>query len=346
MRRNNPSIALFLRHQIFIRLARALLVLGVLLTSSPGRGQLAPGSMNVHWDEGAPNCAKSSQPPLQVHQYNARTFILRENLCATFEAPFLYLLIGSTKALLIDTGDVADPNVVPLAATVTHLLPGEGPARLPLLVVHTHRHLDHRAGDGQFLHLSNVEVVGFDMESVRRYYNLTAWPNSLAQINLGDRVVDVIATPGHNETEVSFYDRSTGLFFSGDFLMPGRLLIDDATADLASAERAATFVKDRPVAFVLGGHIELNSAGKPFPWGSQYHPQEHVLQMTKDDLLALPAVIRSFNGFYTEQGTFILMNSLRILTVLAAFVGALLVTLVWLLIRYIKRPKPHVEIQG
>jgi hydroxyacylglutathione hydrolase len=346
MRRNNPSIAPPPRRPIWFRLAPALLVLGVLLTSSSGRGQLAPGSMSVHWDEGAPDCGKSSQPPLQVHQYNARTFILRENLCATFEAPFLYLLIGSTKALLIDTGDVADPSVVPLAATVMHLLPAEGSATLGLLVVHTHRHLDHRGGDGQFLHLSNVEVVGFDMESVRRYYNFTAWPNSLAQIDLGDRVVDVIATPGHNETEVSFYDRSTGLFFSGDFLMPGRLLIDNATADLASAERVAAFVKDRPVAFVLGGHIELNSDGKTFPWGSQYHPQEHVLQMTKDDLLALPAAVRSFNGFYTEQGAFILMNSLRILTVFVVFVGALLVALIWLLIRYIKRRKPHAETQG
>jgi hypothetical protein len=60
---------------------------------------------------------------------------------------------------------------------------------------------------------------------------------------------------------------------------------------------------------------------------------------------SLPAAIRSFNGFYTAQGMFILMNSMRILTGLAAFVGALFVTLVWVLIRYIKRRKPHVKIQ-
>ncbi|MGH9701514.1 MAG: MBL fold metallo-hydrolase, partial [Candidatus Acidiferrales bacterium] len=62
----------------------------------------------------------------------------------------MYLVLGSTKALLIDTGDVADPKMMPLAATVMNLLPGQGPAKLPLLVVHTHRHLDHRAGDAQF----------------------------------------------------------------------------------------------------------------------------------------------------------------------------------------------------
>src|SRR5271167_1800756 len=260
----------------------ALLALGTLLTTSPARSQLVPGSIDVHWNEGAKDCKVSPQASIEAHPYNHETFILRENLCATFEAPFMYLLIGSTKALLIDTGDVADPNQMPLAKTVMHLLPGDGSAKLPLLVVHTHRHLDHRVGDGQFTHLSNVQVVGFDIDSVRRYYNFTDWPNGLAQIDLGDRTVDVIATPGHNETEVSFYDRTTELFFSGDFLMPARLLIDDSSAGLASARRVAAFVKDRPVTFVLGGHIELDAAGETFPWQSQYHPHEHILPLTKD----------------------------------------------------------------
>src|SRR5262249_55305852 len=158
-----------------------------------------------------PNCAQNSQPPLQVHPYNSITFILRENPCATFEAPFMYLVIGSEKALLIDTGDIADPTKMPLAKTVLQLLPEGGPTKLPLLVVHTHRHLDHRAGDAQFIDAPNCQLVGFDIDSVRRFYNFSNWPNGLAQISLGDRIVDVIPTPGHNETEVSFYDRNTGL---------------------------------------------------------------------------------------------------------------------------------------
>jgi hypothetical protein len=45
-------------------------------------------------------------------------------------------------------------------------------------------------------------------------------------------------------------------------------------------------------------------------------------------------------------GGHIELNSMRILTGLAAFVGALFVMLVWVLIRYIKRRKPHVKIQA
>lgn len=315
--------------------------LGILLTSAPAHSQLAPGSMGVHWNEGAEDCKADPQPPLQVHPYNRDTFILRENLCATFEAPFMYLLIGSAKALLIDTGDVADPNRMPLAKTVLQLVPGDGPAKLPLLVVHTHRHLDHRAGDAQFAHLSNVQVVGFDIDGVRRFYRFSDWPNGLSQIDLGGRTVDAIPTPGHNETEVSFYDRNTGLFFSGDFLMPGRLLIDDSSADLASAKRVAAFVKDRPVSSVLGGHIEMDAHGDTFPWESQYHPHERVLQMTKDDLLALPAAIASFNGFYTTSGKFVMMNSMRLLIVYAVLAGMVLIALVFFILWYVRRRRAH-----
>src|SRR5262249_25058070 len=126
---------------------------------------------------------------------------------------------------------------------------------------------------------------------------------------------------------------------AGDFLMPGRLLIDNTSADLASAERVAVFVKDRPVSFVLGGHIELSSGGETFPWGSQYHPHEQALQMTKGDLLALPAVIRSFNGFYTTSGKFILINSIHIIVALAVLVGAALIGLGTIVVRYLRRKR-------
>ncbi|HEY3786485.1 MAG TPA: MBL fold metallo-hydrolase [Steroidobacteraceae bacterium] len=285
--------------------------LWLLANASLAQAQLIPGSMNVHWSEGAANCAASPQPPLQVHPYNARTFILRESLCATFEAPFMYLLTGSTKALLIDTGDVADAKQVPLAQTVLGLLPGDGAARLPLLVVHTHRHLDHRAGDPQFAGRPGVEVVGYDLESVQKHFGFHEWPNGLAQIDLGGRVIDVLPTPGHNATHLSFYDRNTGLFFSGDFLMPGRLLIEDTDSDVASARRAANFVRDRPVSFVLGGHIEENRAGETFPWESQFHPQERALQLSKEDLLALPAIVSTFNGLYTKEAGFTLLNPMH-----------------------------------
>src|SRR5579859_4096786 len=102
---------------------RSALLVAVSLFSSAVTAQTVPGSLDMRWQEGAADCKSATAPPLQVHRYDDRTFILRENLCTTFEAPFLYLLVGSAEALLIDTGDVADPRQVPLADTVTKLMP-------------------------------------------------------------------------------------------------------------------------------------------------------------------------------------------------------------------------------
>src|SRR5262249_58789699 len=124
--------------------------------------------------------------------------------------------------------------------------------------------VDRRSGDDQFRALQDVEVVPTDIESVKRHSDIADWPKVIGQIDLGDRVIDVIPTPGHYSSHVAYYDRQTGLFFSGDFLLPGRLLIEDTNADLASARRVAEFVEQRPVTYVLGAHIELDESGKVF----------------------------------------------------------------------------------
>jgi hydroxyacylglutathione hydrolase len=296
---------------------------------SPVYSQLVPGTMDVDWNQGSEDCVKNPQPPIQVHRYNAQTFILRENLCATYEAPFIYLLIGKTKALLIDTGAVADAKTMPLAETVISLL-ANGGSRLPLMVVHTHGHLDHRSGDDQFRTLPDVDVVPTDLESVKSRLGIANWQNDIGQIDLGDRVIDVIPTPGHYPSHVAFYDRQTGLFFSGDFFLPGRLLIEDTNADLASARRVVEFVKQRPVTYVLGGHIELDESGKTF-FGTRYHPNERPLQLTKQDLLALPDIVSGFNGFYAKRGVYVLMNQNRILIVLGVGAVVLLVAIILIL---------------
>ncbi len=73
-----------------------------LLTATLAWSRPVPGSLDVHWNEGASDCRATPQAPLQVHQYEPQTFILRQSPCADFEANFIYLLIGSNKALFSD----------------------------------------------------------------------------------------------------------------------------------------------------------------------------------------------------------------------------------------------------
>jgi len=336
-----PQALVCVRGKVGAGIAASIFVWTATLASPPP----APGSLDVHWNEGALDCTGTPQNPLQVHAYEPQTFILRQNPCSTFEANFLYLLVGSEKALLIDTGAVADAKEMPLAKTILELLPDKNHQKLPLLVAHTHRHSDHRAGDPQFASLSSVQIVPIDLEGVRAFFGFTNWPNGTAQVDLGGRTVDVIPTPGHNATHVAFYDNRTGILFSGDFLMPARLLIEDAAAYRESALRVVEFLKTRPLTWILGAHIELNTSGEAYRFGSHHHPNEHRLELAKEDLTALPAAFENFNGFYARHPNYILSHPIRNLVAQGIIALAVLIFIVWG-VRRLLRGRRRLRIRG
>src|SRR5689334_653736 len=80
---------------------------------------LVPGSLAVSWMHGSADCSQDTDPEVQVHRYNATTFIIRQNKCKTFEAPFVYLLVGTQSALSFDTGATDTPT---LRDTITGLI--------------------------------------------------------------------------------------------------------------------------------------------------------------------------------------------------------------------------------
>jgi hydroxyacylglutathione hydrolase len=306
------------------------IALGLLLLASRALSDPVAGSLDVHWNEGAEDCeGTEQQPQLQVHRYEQQTYILRQSLCSTFEAPLLYLLIGTDEALLIDTGAVEDSPQMDLTSTVMSLLPARGDAKIPLLVLHTHGHRDHRAADAQFAALPGVKVVPPEVAELRTALSLPQWPEGVAHLALGDRTVDVIAAPGHQPAHLIFYDDRTALLFTGDFLLPGRLMVDDLDQYRASAARLVSLVGSRPVSHVLGAHIELDAAGELFPSGSEHHPNERALALDKADVLALPAALADFNGFYARHDHFVITNPKRNLMTAAAGVVLVLIALVW-----------------
>jgi hydroxyacylglutathione hydrolase len=189
----------------------------------------------------------------------------------------------------------------------------------------------------QFASLPSVEVVPFELEGVRAFFGFTNWPNGIAHLDLGGRTVDVIPTPGHNQTHLAFYDDKTGILLSGDFLMPARLLIEDAAAYRESVLRVVEFLKTRPLTHILGGHIELNTAGRAYRFGSHHHPDERRLELTREDLSALPAAFERFNGFYARYPNYILTNPIRNLVATAVLAVAVLILIVWGVLRFLRR---------
>jgi glyoxylase-like metal-dependent hydrolase (beta-lactamase superfamily II) len=226
---------------------------------------------------------------------------------------------------------------MPLAETVLALLPRTGERHLPLVVVHSHTHLDHRAGDPQFQGLADVQVVAAQLPSVKTFFGFTHWPEGVTQFNLGGRIVDVLPAPGHNPAHVVFYDRVTGLLFSGDFLLPARLIVDDIDAYRASARRVMEFLRDRPVSYVLGGHIEEDSAGRLYDWQTSYHPDERALPLAKSDVMALPAALDAFNGFESERDGITIIDSMHMLEAMAAATVLALMVLGYGIYRGVRR---------
>jgi glyoxylase-like metal-dependent hydrolase (beta-lactamase superfamily II) len=102
---------------------------------------------------------------------------------------------------------------------------------------------------------------------------------------------------GHSKVSVAFYDRNTGVLLSGDTVYPGRLYVQDFPAFQASVERLIDFTKGKPVAHLLGNHIEESST--PFldyPVGTMYQPNEHELQLARGSLLELDEALISMHG--------------------------------------------------
>ena len=272
----------------------------------PSAGTIERGALPVSWVTAA-SCPET--PTFRVHEYNSDLFILRQSGCTNFEKPFLYLLFGERSAMLVDTG----AKTADVAGAVDQLIERwsarHGGRSVSLVVVHSHGHGDHVAGDGQFRGRANTTLVAASPEALGAYFGLTTWPTASATYDLSGRLVDVIPIPGHEPASIAIYDRRTALLLTGDTLYPGRLYVRDGPAFAASIRRLVDFTRDRPVAHILGAHIEnTRTPYLDYPEGTTYQPDEHALELGRAHLLEL-------NDALTEMGGAIVRRMLRDFTV-------------------------------
>jgi glyoxylase-like metal-dependent hydrolase (beta-lactamase superfamily II) len=164
---------------------------------------------------------------------------------------------------------------------------------IPLLVMHSHGHGDHTAGDPQLRDQPDVELIPATVPALQKAFGIKKWPEDIGHVDLGDRVLDVLPVPGHQAAAVALYDRKTGILLTGDNLYPGRLYISDWPAFAASTRRMVDFTSNRIVTHVLGTHVE--QANRPFldyPIGSIYQPDEHPLELSRAHLIELKEALR------------------------------------------------------
>jgi len=291
-------------------MSRSLVFVGVVCAAlscargprtSDQTGHLEPGRLPDSFYAGGADCG--SVPHIRVHAYNPDFFILRQAACTNFEKPFLYLIFGRERALLLDTGaghvDVVGP-VDTLVRSWAAQHAGAG-APMELVVAHSHAHGDHVAGDSQFVRRPETTVVGRDTASVRAFFKIARWPEDSATIDLGGRVLDVLPIPGHQPASIAVYDRRTGVLLTGDTFYPGRLYVRDTAAFAVSIDRLARFTRSHDVAHLLGAHIEqTRTPFRDYPQGTVDQPDEHVLALGRAELFELDSVVKTMRGRMTR----------------------------------------------
>ena len=282
--------------------ALLLLVLntGYAQAPQPKGAGVQGGILPRSWRPSDPYC--STKPEFQVHEYNQDFYILRESGCSDFEKPFLYLLFGREKALLLDTGS-GKTDVDRVVKHITDRWSSRNNRKtIPLVVAHTHAHPDHIAGDAQMRALPNTTVVTPSVSGVQAFFGFRKWPEETVTYDLGDRVLDVIPIPGHEASSIAIYDRQTGILFTGDTLYPGRLYVDDAPAFVRSIQRLVDFTKGKVVTQALGNHVEqTRTPYMDYPIGTVYQPNEHQLELGRAHLLELSAALSEMQGKFRRM---------------------------------------------
>src|SRR5262245_56037105 len=256
----------------------------------PNGAGIRSGTLPKVWLLGGPKCVEI--PEFQVHEYNEDFYILRQSGCSNFEKPFLFLLFGKSKVLLLDTGAGKTQIAQVVKKIISQWLTRNKQESTQLIVAHTHAHNDHTGGDDEIKGLPRTTLVVPKLDAVQSFFGIKNWPEEIAQYDLGDRVLDVIPIPGHEATSIAIYDRQTAILFTGDTLYPGRLYVKDQVQFVNSIQRLVDFTQNKIVAHILGNHIENSRTPYlDYKVGTVYQPDEQSLELGRGGLMELNQVL-------------------------------------------------------
>jgi glyoxylase-like metal-dependent hydrolase (beta-lactamase superfamily II) len=192
---------------------------------------------------------------------------IRSGLFAIYEPHQLeevisYLIVGSDRALLFDTG----MGISDIQAVVQRL------SKLPVSVLNSHTHNDHVGDNWRFGDIYGMDTnftranargskadaqaelapgeicgalpAGFDAKAYStKPFHIAHWLHDGANIDLGGRTLKVIATPGHTPDAIALLDAKNGLLFTGDSFYLGPIYLyrpeTDLDAYVASMQKLA-----------------------------------------------------------------------------------------------------------
>ncbi len=193
----------------------------------------------------------------EVYKVSERTFSICEP--GHLDGAISYLIEGRNKAVLLDTG----MGIGDIKKVIEHL------TRLKVFVVNSHTHFDHVGDNHQFdeiavfdddFEIDNLErgqtieelspkrlyrplPKGFDPKA---YKILPSKPTHLLKheelIDLGDRKLKVLHTPGHSPGSICLLDTKSRELFTGDTFYLSSLLANLPESDSLAYSRTADYL--------------------------------------------------------------------------------------------------------
>lgn len=209
-----------------------------------------------------------------VEQIDSDTYAISEY--KHWEETHCYLLCGTKKAVLIDTG-LGVANIRNMVDKITNL---------PVEVITTHVHWDHIGGHKYFDYIAVHEKeyqwlaksFPIPLEVVKRnlmrekcefpasfrteqYEIYQGEPNQIIKdgdiIDLGERKMMVIHTPGHSPGHCCFYEKDRKYLYSGDLIYSGCLDAFYPTTNPQLFWNSVKRVNMLEISKILPGHHEL-----------------------------------------------------------------------------------------
>ncbi len=209
-----------------------------------------------------------------IDKIDPKTYIISEY--RHWEETHCYLLNGTERSMLIDTG-LGICNISEIVAGLTDK---------PVTAVATHIHWDHIGGHKYYpdFYAHAAELAWLDggfpqpVEQIRKYvsdrcdlpkdFDLNSYeffqgkPARILYgdevIDLGERSVKVLHTPGHSPGHMCFWEAEKGYLYTGDLVYKGTLTAwfpsTNPEAYLHSLEKTA----ELPVRQVFPAHHSLN----------------------------------------------------------------------------------------
>jgi len=254
-------------HRASIVGAIALSLAAAILCASPLRAQTINNALTPDWCRQLPRPqyknlerVPSADPWFEIYRAAPGVFAIYEP--HQFEEVISFLILGRKRALLFDTGmGIGDIKRVVQSLT-----------SLPVVVLNSHTHNDHVGGNWEFREIYGMDTeftrtnakgstadaqaelapgslcgqwpAGFDPKTyATRPFHVTRWIHDGDKVDLGGRVLEVLATPGHTPDAICLLDPKDGLLFTGDSYYAGPIWLyrpeTDLDAYVRSVERIA-----------------------------------------------------------------------------------------------------------